>query len=61
MNYHEKRIKELCARALATKNKQELERVMTELRVALREHTLNAENNLYSYPILRRDPGLISS
>ena len=61
MNYYEKRVKELCANALAATNEDELESVMAELRVALREHALNAENILYSYPVLRLDPDLTSN
>jgi len=57
----ENRIKELCARALSAKENEELEEVLTELRIALREHALQAENRFYSYPVLRRDPELITN
>jgi len=58
MNYYEQRIKELCGKALAATNDADLEAIMTELRIALREHALRIENTVYSYPVLRLDPDL---
>jgi len=55
---YEKRIRELCSKVLTAKEGK-LEDAVTELRVAIREHSLAAENRLYSYPVLKRDPELI--
>ena len=60
MNYSDEHIKTLCARAL-TASEDELEAILVELRIAVREHALKVENELYSYPVLRRDPQTVLS
>jgi len=45
MNYSNEHIKTLCARAL-TASEDELEAILVELRIAVREHALKAENEL---------------
>jgi len=62
MNYSNEhtKIKMLCARAL-TAGEDELEAILVELRIAVREHALRVENELYSYPVLRRDPQTVLS
>jgi hypothetical protein len=56
---YEKCIRELCSKVL-TANNEQFEDAMAELRVAIREHSLATENRFYSYPVLKRDPELIS-
>lgn len=56
---YEKRIRELCSKVLTAKE-SEFEGAMTALRISIREHALATENQLYSYPVLKRDPVLIS-
>ena len=58
MNYATQ-IRELCSNALAAKDDNELEKALSELRTALREHSLATENQLYSYPVLKRDPEVV--
>jgi hypothetical protein len=49
MSHHaEERIKRLCSEALAVTTPEEVERVLSELRLALEEHVRAARNNLES-------------
>lgn len=55
MHVYENRIKELCANALTAEG-EVLSAILSELRIALREHTLRMENEVYSYPAMHPDP-----
>jgi hypothetical protein len=51
----EDRIRELCAKAVAADDARELECILTELKLALREHTERLRDMLSHYPMLRTD------
>jgi glutathione S-transferase len=51
----ERRIRELCAQAVAAKDDGELQAAVSELRDALREHSGRLERLLSQYPFLRSD------
>ena len=44
------------ARSLSTVRRPGINTILSELRIALREHTLSMENEVYSYPVLHPDP-----
>lgn len=46
----ERRIRELCAQAVATKDAAQLQAILTELRDALRQHTEHLKNMVGDYP-----------
>ena len=58
MNYATQ-IRELCSNALAAQDHNGIEKALAELQTALREHSLATENQLYSYPVLKRDPEVV--
>jgi uncharacterized coiled-coil protein SlyX len=49
------RIRELCAKAIAEHDPHELERILAELNLALRQHSERLRALLAHYPILRSD------
>jgi hypothetical protein len=51
----ERRIRELCAQAVATKSGEELRPIMSELRDALHEHSEDLKRILAEYPFLVSD------
>jgi hypothetical protein len=51
----EDRIRELCVRAIAADDARELEYILAELKLALREHTERLRGMLSHYPLLRTD------
>jgi len=51
----EKRIRELCALAVAAQDGDTLRAIMKELRDALREHNENLQRTLPEYPFLLDD------
>ena len=46
----ERRIRELCAQAVATKDAAQLQTILTELRDALRQHTEQLKDLVGEYP-----------
>lgn len=46
----ERRIRELCAQAVATPDAGQLEPILTELRLALRDHVEQIKNLVEDYP-----------
>jgi uncharacterized coiled-coil protein SlyX len=46
----ERRIRELCAQAVATKDAAQLQTILTELRDALRQHTEQLKDLVGDYP-----------
>ncbi len=46
------RIRELCAKAVASQDSAELPRVLAELRVAMREHTERLRHSAVNPPLL---------
>ena len=52
-------IRELCSNTLAVKDDNGLEKASAEHRTHLREHSLATDNQLYSYPVLKRDPEVV--
>jgi len=52
----EERIRELCGKAIAVDDPEELESVLAELKLALHEHTERLRAMLSLYPVLRTDP-----
>ena len=46
----ERRIRELCAQAVATKDAVQLQTILTELRDALRQHTEQLKDLVGDYP-----------
>jgi hypothetical protein len=46
----ERRIRELCAQAVATPDTAELEAIVAELRVALREHVAQIKSMVAEFP-----------
>jgi hypothetical protein len=49
------RIRELCGKAIAADDPQELDCILAELNMALREHSERLRSLLSHYPILRTD------
>jgi len=49
----ERRIRELCAQAVATLDTAELEPILTELRVALRKHVEQIKSLVAEYPFAK--------
>ena len=44
-------IRDLCSKATAAEEPEEVERILTELRAALREHTVRLKMMLARYPV----------
>jgi hypothetical protein len=44
-------IRDLCSRATAAEEPEEVEKILTELRAALREHTIRLKMMLARYPV----------
>lgn len=53
----ERRIRELCAQAIAAEDTEELRPVLSELREALRQHVEQLKNMIDEYPFARVDVG----
>ena len=51
----ERRIRELCAQAVAARDSEEAEPILSELREALRQHVLQLKNMVAEYPFLPVD------
>jgi hypothetical protein len=51
----ERRIRELCAQAVAARNSEEAEPILSELRAALRQHVGQLKNMVAEYPFLPVD------
>jgi hypothetical protein len=61
MHYYERKVQELCARAIAARTEDEIDSIISELRSVLREHSLAMQNNVYRYRTLHPDPELVTS
>jgi hypothetical protein len=51
----ERRIRELCTQAIAARDADKLQPILSELKEALREHTARLQSILAEYPFLPSD------